>query len=169
MGAAAPSFPSKRLRISPGWCPKCQGAAAKEWLAARQAEQLDVKYYHLVFTLPAPISDIAYQNKAVIYAILLKTAAETVITIAADARTGIGHPGVRVGVTSALHTWGSASCRRRACSATTQQPHVHMIVPAAGYLKMASSGSAGGPASSCPCVCTCGCSDGCSWRSWPRP
>ncbi len=65
-------------------CPKCQGAAAKEWLEARQAELLEVPYYHVVFTLPAPIADIAYQNKAAIYGILFKAAAETLITIAAD-------------------------------------------------------------------------------------
>ena len=100
-------------------CPKCQGVAAKEWLAARQAELLDVDYYHLVFTLPAPISDIAYQNKAVIYGILFKAAAETVITIAADTK----HLGARVGLTAVLHTWGSAMIHH---------PHVHMIVPGGG-------------------------------------
>jgi len=76
-------------------CPKCQGGAAKDWLAARQAELLPVEYYHVVFTLPAPIADIAYQNKAEIYAILFKAAAETLIRRAArpDRRTphlGIG-------------------------------------------------------------------------------
>jgi hypothetical protein len=100
-------------------CPKCQGAAAKEWLAAREADLLPVPYYHLVFTLPAPIADIAYQNKAVIYDILFKASAETLITIAADPR----HLGARVGVTSVLHTWGSAM---------THHPHVHMIVPGGG-------------------------------------
>jgi hypothetical protein len=100
-------------------CPKCQGVAAKEWLAARQAELLDVDYYHLVFTLPAPISDIAYQNKAVIYGILFKAAAETVITIAADPK----QLGARVGLTAVLHTWGSAMIHH---------PHVHMIVPGGG-------------------------------------
>jgi putative transposase/transposase-like zinc-binding protein len=100
-------------------CPKCQGAAAKEWLAEREAELLPVPYYHVVFTLPAQISDIAYQNKAVIYDILFKTSAETLMTIAADPK----HLGVRVGVTSVLHTWGSAM---------THHPHVHMIVPGGG-------------------------------------
>jgi hypothetical protein len=100
-------------------CPKCQGVAAKEWLAQRQAELLDVDYYHLVFTMPAPISDIAYQNKAVIYGILFKAAAETVITIAADTK----HLGARIGLTAVLHTWGSAM---------THHPHVHMIVPGGG-------------------------------------
>jgi hypothetical protein len=101
-------------------CPKCQGAAAKEWLAAREAELLPVPYYHVVFTLPAPIADIAYQNKAVIYGILFKAAAETLVTIAADPK----HLGARIGITAVLHTWGSA---------LTHHPHVHMIVPGGGF------------------------------------
>jgi Putative transposase/Transposase zinc-binding domain len=100
-------------------CPKCQGAAAKEWLAERAAELLPVPYYHVVFTLPAPIGDIAYQNKAVIFDILFKASAETVTTIAADPK----HLGARIGITSVLHTWGSA---------LTHHPHVHMIVPGGG-------------------------------------
>jgi hypothetical protein len=100
-------------------CPKCQGAAAKQWLAEREAELLPVPYYHVVFTLPAPISDITYQNKAVIYDILFKASAETLVTIAADPK----HLGARIGVTSVLHTWGSA---------LTHHPHVHMIVPGGG-------------------------------------
>jgi hypothetical protein len=100
-------------------CPKCQGAAAKAWLAARQAELLPVSYFHVVFTLPAPIADIAYQNKAVIYGILFKAAAETLITIAADPK----HLGARIGFTAVLHTWGSA---------LTHHPHVHCIVPGGG-------------------------------------
>ena len=85
-------------------CPKCQGAAAKQWLAEREAELLPVPYYHVVFTLPAQVADIAYQNKAVIYDLLFKASAETLITIAADPK----HLGARIGVTSVLHTWGSA-------------------------------------------------------------
>ena len=100
-------------------CPKCQGAAAKAWLADRQAELLPVPYYHVVFTLPAPIADIAYQNKAEIYAILSKAAAETLITVAADPK----HLGARIGLTTVLHTWGSA---------LTHHPHVHCIVPGGG-------------------------------------
>jgi len=100
-------------------CPKCQGTAAKEWLAEREAELLPVPYYHVVFTLPAAIADIAYQNKAVIYDLLFKASAETLITIAADPK----HLGARVGVLSVLHTWGSA---------LTHHPHVHMIVPGGG-------------------------------------
>ena len=100
-------------------CPKCQGAAAKEWLAEREAELLPVGYFHVVFTLPAQIGDIAYQNKAVVYDLLFKAAAETTITIAADPK----HLGARVGITAVLHTWGSAM---------THHPHVHMIVPGGG-------------------------------------
>jgi hypothetical protein len=100
-------------------CPKCQGAAAKEWLADRAADLLPVPYFHVVFTLPAAVADIAYQNKAVIYDILFKASAETLITIAADPK----HLGARIGITSVLHTWGSAM---------THHPHVHMIVPGGG-------------------------------------
>jgi hypothetical protein len=100
-------------------CPKCQGAAAKEWLAAREAELLPVPYFHVVFTLPAAVADLAYQNKAVIYDLLFKASAETLITIAADPK----HLGARIGITSVLHTWGSAM---------THHPHVHMIVPGGG-------------------------------------
>ncbi|MCP1850195.1 hypothetical protein ACVI1K_007753 [Bradyrhizobium sp. USDA 4508] len=71
-------------------CPKCQGAAAKEWLADREAELLPVPYYHLVFTLPGAIADIAYQNKAVLYDLLFKVSAETMLTIAADRIWGPG-------------------------------------------------------------------------------
>ncbi len=100
-------------------CPKCQGAAAKDWLAARQAELLPVEYYHVVFTLPAPIADIAYHNKAAIYGILFKAAALTLITIAADPK----HLGARLGLIAVLHTWGSA---------ITHHPHVHCVVPGGG-------------------------------------
>jgi len=100
-------------------CPKCQGAAAKDWLAARQAELLMVPYFHVVFTLPAPIADIAYQNKAEIYASLFKAAAETLIAIAADPK----HLGARIGLTAVLHTWGSA---------LTHHPHLHCVVPGGG-------------------------------------
>jgi len=100
-------------------CPKCQGAAAREWLAERQAELLPVGYFHVVFTVPAPIADIAYQNKAVIYDLLLKASAETVLTIAADPK----RLGARIGITAVLHTWGSTM---------THHPHVHMIVPGGG-------------------------------------
>jgi hypothetical protein len=100
-------------------CPKCQGVAAKRWLADREAELLPVPYYHVVFTLPAPIGEIAYHNKAAIYDMLFKASAETVMTIAADPK----HLGARVGITAVLHTWGSAM---------THHPHIHMIVPGGG-------------------------------------
>jgi Putative transposase/Transposase zinc-binding domain len=100
-------------------CPKCQGAAARQWLAEREAELLPAPYYHVVFTLPAPIAAIAYQNKAVIYDLLFRASAETMLTIAADPK----HLGARIGITAVLHTWGSAM---------THHPHVHMIVPGGG-------------------------------------
>ena len=83
---------------------KAGGAAAREWLAEREAELLPVPYYHVVFTLPARIADIAYQNKAVLYDLLFKASSETMLTIAADPK----HLGARIGLLSVLHTWGSA-------------------------------------------------------------
>ena len=100
-------------------CPKCQSAAARDWMEAREAELLPVSYFHLVFTLPAAIADIAYQNKAVIYDLLFKASAETLLRIAADPK----HLGARIAITSVLHTWGSAM---------THHPHVHIIVPGGG-------------------------------------
>jgi hypothetical protein len=103
-------------------CPKCQGAAAREWMAAREAELLPVAYFHVVFTLPSAIGDIAYHNKAVIYDLLFKASAETMLTIAADPK----HLGARIGITLVLHTWGSAM---------THHPHIHMIVPGGGLAR----------------------------------
>jgi len=100
-------------------CPKCQGAAARDWLEARQAELLEVPYFHVVFTVPAQIADIAYQNKAVFYDILFKTSAEAMLTIAANPK----HLGARIGFTAVLHTWGSAM---------PHHPHIHIIVPGGG-------------------------------------
>jgi hypothetical protein len=100
-------------------CPKCQAGAARKWLAAREAELLPVGYFHVVFTVPAPIADIAYQNKRVLYDLLIRASAETTLRIAADAK----HLGAKIGITSVLHTWGSAM---------THHPHVHMIVPGGG-------------------------------------
>jgi hypothetical protein len=100
-------------------CPKCQSTAAQRWLDARQADLLPVEYYHVVFTLPAPIADIAYTNKAVIYGLLFDVAAEVLQTIAADPK----HLGARIGATLVLHTWGSA---------LTHHSHVHGIVPGGG-------------------------------------
>jgi hypothetical protein len=100
-------------------CPKCQAAAARQWLEERQAELLPVPYYHVVFTLPAAIGAVAFQNKAAVYDLLFKTAAETLTTIAADPK----HLGARIGLSAVLHTWGSA---------LTHHPHVHVIVPGGG-------------------------------------
>src|ERR1700736_54938 len=85
-------------------------AAAKDWLAARQADLLPVDYFHVIFTLPAEIAPIAYHNKAVVYDLLFRATAETLLTIAADPR----HLGAHLGVTAVLHSWGSAM---------TQNPH----------------------------------------------
>ena len=100
-------------------CPKCQARAAQRWLEARQADLLPVEYYHVVFTLPEPISAFAYTNKAVLYRLLFDIAAETLTTIAADPK----HLGAQIGATLMLHTWGSA---------LTHHPHVHGIVPGGG-------------------------------------
>src|SRR3954471_7643094 len=99
--------------------PKCQGAAARTWLAEREADLLPVGYFHVVFTLPAEVAAIAFQNKALVYDLLFRAASETMLTIAADPK----HLGARIGITAVLHTWGSA---------LTHHPHVHMIVPGGG-------------------------------------
>jgi hypothetical protein len=100
-------------------CPKCQGVKAREWLAAREADLLPVGYFHVVFSIPAELADIALHNKAVVYDLLFRVASETMSTIAADPR----HLGARIGITAVLHTWGSA---------LTHHPHIHMIVPGGG-------------------------------------
>lgn len=100
-------------------CPRCQGAAARTWLEAQQANLLPVGYFHVVFTLPAEVADIAFHNKALIYDLLFKAASQTMLTIAADPK----HLGARIGITAVLHTWGSAM---------THHPHIHMIVPGGG-------------------------------------
>ncbi|MDH5331999.1 MAG: IS91 family transposase [Aquincola sp.] len=114
-GHTAIAFNSCRNRH----CPKCQGSQARAWMEARKAELLEVPYFHVVFTLPPKIGAIAYHNKAVIYDLLMKASAETLLTIAADPK----RLGVKIGFTSVLHTWGSAM---------THHPHVHMIVPGGG-------------------------------------
>lgn len=114
-GHTAIAFNSCRNRH----CPKCQGSQAREWMGARQAELLEVSYFHVVFTLPPRIGAIAYQNKAVVYDLLFKASSETLLTIAADPK----RLGAKIGFTSVLHTWGSAM---------THHPHVHMIVPGGG-------------------------------------
>jgi len=100
-------------------CPKCQAAASRKWLADREAELLPVPYFHVVYTLPSELRDIAFQNKRVVYALLMKAAAETTLEIAANPK----RLGARIGITAVLHTWGSAM---------THHPHVHMIVPGGG-------------------------------------
>ena len=100
-------------------CPKCQGPAARDWMEARAEDLLPVEYFHVVFTLPAEVARIALWNKRAVYGLLFKASAETVMTIAADPK----RLGARVGMTSVLHTWGSA---------LTHHPHVHMIVPGGG-------------------------------------
>ena len=100
-------------------CPKCQGLAARDWMQARIEDLLPVEYFHAVFTLPAQIADIAFQNKAAVYGLLFKASAQTLLTLAADPK----HLGARIGMTSVLHTWGSAM---------THHPHVHVIVPGGG-------------------------------------
>jgi len=100
-------------------CPKCQGAAARDWMEKRAADLLPVPYYHVVFTMPAELAWIAYQNKAAVYDLLFRTSAETLMTIAADPK----HLGAKIGMTSVLHTWGSA---------LTHHPHVHIVVPGGG-------------------------------------
>jgi len=100
-------------------CPKCQGLARAEWLADRQADLLPTQYFHVVFTVPAPVGEIAFQNKAAVYAILIKAAAETLRTIAADPK----HLGAELGVVALLHTWGQT---------LGHHPHVHCVVPGGG-------------------------------------
>jgi hypothetical protein len=100
-------------------CGRCQGAASRDWLSEREAELLPVPYFHVVFSLPAAIGDIAYQNKAVVYDLLMKVSADVMLTIAADPK----HLGAKIAITSVLHTWGSA---------LMHHPHVHMIVPGGG-------------------------------------
>jgi len=100
-------------------CPKCQGAAARAWLAEREADLLPVGYFHVVFTVPAEIAELAFHNKAAVYDLLFRAASETMMTIAADPK----HLGARIGITAVLHTWGSAM---------THHPHIHMIVPGGG-------------------------------------
>ena len=100
-------------------CPKCQAVAAKEWLAEREAELLPVPYFHCVFTIPEQLNAVVYQNKTLVYDILFKAAAQTVLTIAADPK----RLGAKIGLTAVLHSWGSSM---------TFHPHVHMIVPGGG-------------------------------------
>jgi hypothetical protein len=130
-------------------CPKCQAAAAWQWLEDREAELLPVPYYHVVFTLPASIGAIAFQNKAAVYDLLFRTAAETLTAIAADPK----HLGARIGHTAVLHTWGLA---------LTHHPHVHIIVPGGGLSRDGSRWIGCKPGSSRLCACSRACSVGSS-------
>ena len=103
-------------------CPKCQGASAKRWFAAREQQLLPVEYYHVVFTLPGEVAQLAFYNKAQMYQLLFKAASQTLLTIAGDTR----HLGAEVGTTMVLHTWGSSMMHH---------PHVHCIVPGGGLDK----------------------------------
>ncbi len=118
-------------------CPKCQGLARAEWLADRQADLLPVPYFHVVFTLPTAIAEVAYQNKAVVYGILFKAAAETLRVIAADPK----HLGAEIGMVAVLHTWGQA---------LQHHPHLHCVVPGGGSSPTAQNGSLAAQASFCP-------------------
>src|SRR5499426_4407065 len=129
--------------------PKCQGLARVQWLADRQAELLPVPYFHVVFTLPAPVGEIAFQNKAAVYAILFCVAAETLATIAADPR----HLGAKLGITMVLHTWGQT---------LQHHPHVHCVVPGGGPSLDGTRWVACRPG--CRCASSRGCSAGCSCR-----
>jgi hypothetical protein len=135
-GHTVVSFNSCRNRH----CPKCQGSAARKWLAEREAELLPVPYFHVVYTLPSQLRGVAYQNKRVVYDILMKAAAETTLAMAADPK----RLGAKIGITSVLHTWGSAR---------THHPHVHRLCPAAASRPMVSAGSPRAATSSCTSTC----------------
>jgi hypothetical protein len=146
-------------------CPKCQGAAARTWLAEREADLLPVGYFHVVFTLPTELADIAFRNKAVVYDLLFRAASETMLTIAAEpagrsarrwstSRPNPRHLGARIGITAVLHTWGSA---------LTHHPHVHMIVPGKGpAAALAHTPAPRDRRSSCRCASSASCSAVCS-------
>jgi Putative transposase/Transposase zinc-binding domain len=135
-------------------CPKCQGLARAEWLAARQAELLPVPYFHVVFTLPAPVAEIAFQNKEAVYATLFRTAAETLRAIAADPK----HLGAEIGLLAVPHTWGQS---------LHHHPHVHCVVPGGALDGTRWIGSA--PASSCRSACSRASSADCSLTGCALP
>jgi hypothetical protein len=135
-------------------CPKCQGLARAQWIADRRADLLPVPYFHVVFTLPAPIAAVALQNKAVVYDILLKTAAETIRLTSAEPR----YLGAESGMIAVLHTWGQT---------LTHHPHVHCVVPGGG-LTATDGGSAADPTSSFRSVFSRGFTGACSWNACRR-
>jgi hypothetical protein len=114
-GHQAISFNSCRNRH----CPKCQGNARAKWLAARSAELLPVPYFHVVFTLPHELSALTLQNKRLLYDLLYRTSAATMLELARDPK----HLGADIGFLGVLHTWGQN---------LEHHPHVHYIVPAGG-------------------------------------
>src|SRR5258708_4338506 len=133
-------------------CPKCQGLARAQWLADRQSELLPVPYFHVVFTVPAPIAEIALHNKAVVYGILFTAAAETLRVIAADPR----HLGAEIGLVAVLHTWGQN---------LHHHPHAHCVGPGGGPSADGTRGVPAGPASSCRFACSAASSAECSSTS----
>ena len=144
--AATAGLPITRVAIA--IAPSVRARRRSIGLAGREADLLPVGYFHVVFTLPAEIAPIAYQNKAVVYDLLFRTAAETLLTIAADPK----HLGARIGATAVLHSWGSAM---------THHPHLHMIVPGGG-ISMVRTGCAADPAFCYRCACCPACSGGSS-------
>ncbi len=100
-------------------CPKCQTAARDRWIAARQKELLPTRYLHIVFTLPGRLAPVVLQNKKILYDLLLRTSADTLLEVARDPR----HLVAEIGFFSVLHTWSQK---------LTAHPHVHCVVPAGG-------------------------------------
>jgi len=137
-------------------CPKCQGQASRDWLAARQADLLPVGYFHVVFTLPQQIAGIAFQNKKKVYNILFRAVAETLRRIAADPR----HLGAEIGFIAVLHSWGQN---------LHYHPHIHCIVPGGGLSFDQSRWVACRKNFFCPCGFCHGCSDDCFWKNSSRP
>ena len=136
-------------------CPKCQGLARAQWLEDRQAELLEVPYFHVVFTVPAEIEVIAFQNQTVVYDILFRAASETLRTIAADPK----HLGAEIGFLGVLHSWGQS---------LTHHPHLHFLVLVAGSRQTVKVGSRAGPGLSYPSRYCHACSEGCSCAPWRR-
>ena len=142
---ASPTTPA-----ATGTAPSARARPHATWLAEREADLLPVGYFHVVFTLPAEVADIAFQNKALVYDLLFRAASETMLTIAADPK----HLGARIGITAVLHTWGSAM---------THHPHVHMIVPGRRHrARRAALDRRRARPSSCRCGCSASCSAACS-------
>ncbi len=136
-------------------CPKCQNAERAKWLAARTAELLPVEYFHVVFTLPEQMAQIAFYNKETVYGILFRAAAETLLTIAADRN----HLGAAIGFFAILHTWGQN---------LLHHPHLHCVIPGGG-LSPDHERWISCPASSFPCACFPSCFAASSSNNWKTP